>query len=421
MEFFGMPHFRYVASSRDGKIQKGVLEAGSKAQVLQLLQDRGLILMELRPTEAPARPKSAPPPRSTQKAAVPPPSRQCSRLHWNHVQRSLFLRQLQTMFDAGIPLHKGLEILAESESIEPKVQERLAQLAQDVSQGHRLSGAMKRCGVFNTLQVGTVQAGEASGALARLLSRLADIEEKEVELQRNLVSKISYPLVVLVCMSCAVGLLGNIMARVLRSLPNLEPAPGILGLVAKIMGSPWLLLALLAAPVLGFWLSQWVWSRADGRRMLERMLLKIPRLGNLMRSFESARICRLLSALSAAGVRFDVALALAASASASPAARTALSQAEESLRAGKEVAVSLAQTNYFPPEVLQLTAVGEESGQLSEMLARVAAYTELEVERFLESMIALIEPLFMIALGIAVGLTILATFAPVYQSMQGLT
>lgn len=412
-----MPHFRYVAASRDGQIEKGVIEAQAKVEVVQVVQQRGLILMEVAPAEAPVKktrvPVSRPAP-PVETVAAP------GSVRWNRFERAVYIRHLQTMFEAGVSLSDTLHTLAETGESRPEVQRRLQQVAAEVTGGQTLSKAMARSGLFTALQVGTVQAGENGGGLGSLLRRLADVEEKEVEVQRRLLSSISYPAVVLVLMVCALAILGNVMSRVLQSMPGVEPPGGLLGLVYRLVGSPFLFLLLLLGPVAAVLLVGYLWEQTEPRRYMESWISRLPKFGHMTRRLEAARICRLLAVLSSSGLRFDRSLELVAKTSTSPMARDALRQAAGSLRDGMTVSQCLASTRYFPNDVLQMTNAGEESGQLPQMLAKVADYAETEVEHFLESLIAMIEPLLMAFLGIAVGVIILLTFAPVYRSLQHL-
>ncbi|MCA9790875.1 MAG: type II secretion system F family protein [Candidatus Eremiobacteraeota bacterium] len=422
-----MPTFSYVAAEKGGGIRKGSLQAASKAEAVKAIQAQGLMLMELKQELArmPApKPKVTPPPPPKPKpvAAAKPPEPQVplTRPGWSLSERAIFLRQLASMFEAGIHLHRCLETLC-GQVHRPLAAQRLEVAVAALGQGTRLSTAMRGTGLFTPVQVGTVAVGEESGKLGQLLGDLAELEEREVNLYRKLVSQLTYPAVVLLCMLAALGVLGNIMGRVLASLPAVaESNTGLLGVVTGLMTNRLTMLALLVLPGLVLYGCFRAWHSLEGREWLERRLLLVPKFGDLLRRLEAARCCRMLGLLVASGLTIDRVMQLVSVSTPSPVARQALLGARESLRNGATLSQSLAGSGFFSPEVVHLTAAGEESGRLSTLLATVAEYSEMEVEHFLVALTALVEPVLMMVLGVAVGVIILATFAPVYQVLESL-
>ncbi|MGE0491532.1 MAG: type II secretion system F family protein [Vulcanimicrobiota bacterium] len=419
-----MPTFSYVAAEKGGGIRKGSLQAPSKAEAVKAIQAQGLMLMELKQEVAkvaPPKPRVKPPPPPPVSEAKPPePQEPLTRPGWSLTERAVFLRQLASMFEAGIHLHRCLETLCD-QVYRPVAARRLEKAVTALGQGTRLSTAMRGTGLFTPVQVGTVAVGEESGKLGRLLNDLADLEEKEVALYRKLVSQLTYPAVVLLCMLAALGILGNIMGRVLASLPTVaESSTGLLGLITGVMTNRLTMVGLVLVPGLVLFCATRAWRHPDGREWIEGRLLHVPKLGDLLRRLEAARCCRMLGLLVASGLTIDRVMQLVSVSTPSPLARQALLASREALRDGASLSEALARTGFFSPEVVHLTAAGEESGRLSTLLATVAEYSEMEVEHFLVALTALVEPVLMMVLGVAVGVIILATFAPIYQVLESL-
>lgn len=415
-----MARFRYVAASSTGGIRRGNLEAADKAEAVRTLGADGLMVMELviqaepRPVPRVEIPQTRIRPSRPAFPPAPPRGR------WSRFQRACFLRQLALMTSAGVPIHAGLETLAR-QAVDTGLQGSLDWLAGAVCQGQRLSRAMQQAGLFEPLHGGTVRVGEESGTLDDLLHMLAELEEKEVAVSRRLVSQLSYPAAVLVTMTLALVLLGNLMGGTLTSLAaSLGQGSGLLALAGALFGSRWMLLLLLlcAAGLMAAAVSAWRSER--GRRVLEPWLVRVPKLGALLTRIQAARLCRLLGVMACAGVRADQALELAANSTPSPMASAALKRARALLLNGESFSCALKGADYFPVEVVSMAAAGEQSGRLSDMLATVAEYADSDVDRTIDAATTLIEPILVTGLGVVIAVVALLTFAPLYQAIQTL-
>jgi len=326
------------------------------------------------------------------------------------------------MFSAGVSLFKAVAVLS-TQARSPAVRAALEGLVKGMEGGVTFSVVMERSGLFSPLQTGTVKIGEATGQLGHLLESLANLEEQDVNFHRKLVARLSYPVGVLLAVVIGLALLGHVMGGALTtlvaSLPGSDSARWLL-MLGQTLASPWFLAAALALPLAAFASLRALWRREASRAALEAALLRVSPFGPLWRRMLAARLCRLLAVMVTSGVRADKALELARLTTDSPAAREALRLALENLRDGTGLAPSLARAHFFPAEVIHMAAAGEECGQLSSMLNRVSDYCEVEVERFLESACAALEPVAMAALGAGVGVVILVTFAPIYQILDKL-
>ncbi|MBI3926177.1 MAG: type II secretion system F family protein [Armatimonadetes bacterium] len=409
-----MARYSYRVSDPRGSLATGVLEAPDRAGAARALQSQGMILLELEEMRETAPAASALPQDDPFLSAVEGGEDAAARrrMVWSRYERAVFLRQLAMMFSAGIHVVKALEVLA-AQASGSRSRLRLAEMVEDLEKGSSLGMAMQMSCLFNILQVGTVRIAEETGRMAALLDLLARLEEHEVNLRRRVIAQLSYPAVVLGGVILAVAFLGHLMGGVLGQFAP-EMSGGTLRWAAAALASPWFPVVVIAAPgLLAVGLSR-LWRLPGARPAMERFLLRLPAIGALLRRMEAARLCRLLGILAASGVQPQRSLALCRSATSSPAARQALQNSRESLLEGATFSQALERGAFFGREVIQLTAAGEEAGRLSSQLMKVADYSEMEVERFLESATAALEPLLIGVLGTVVALVMLLTFGPIY-------
>lgn len=405
-----MPRFRYRASGAGGGLCEGQLEATSRQEATRALTQRGLMVLELREERAaPAdRPTGAPQP-------APAATAMGRGRRLDGQEAAIFFRQLALLFNSGIPLHRAMDCLVR-QAERPRVKGPLVVLSAQLSQGSTLSGAMAQSGLFSPLQVGVVKAGEDSGMLSVLLERLARLEEMELAFRQQVKARLSYPVGVAIAMLLAAALLTVVMGGVISAMGSLAQSSPLLRLVQQ----PWLPALLLLGPAALLAGLGWAWRQPTLRPALEGWLLGFALVGPLLRRAESARLCRILAVLANSGLRVDRSLTLAAGTTSSPRARAALELASQQLTAGEGLSAALAASAYFPPEVIHMTAAGEASGRLGAMLAKVAEYSDMQVTRFLEAAVTALEPLLLSLMGLLVGLTMLATFGPLYGALDRL-
>ena len=341
------------------------------------------------------------------------------RARWSPLQRALYLRQLCTMFYAGIPLHKATEILAEGDDYRPELQEALLGIPTDLQRGRQLSKSLKRSHLFSRLVVSSVQVGEQSGRLDSILKNLADGEEASVKLKRTLVSKLTYPVVVMLIMSLGLLVLGHVMSRVMASMPGFKPSDiPFFGIVTSTFQHPaFLPVCFLLIAVFAF-LCWKAYMTPSWRLVVEGHLLQVPVLGKLLSRVESNTVTGQLSLLIGAGIPIDRSLELCSDLVSTERFRRALIQCKAEIRSGGAVGESFEMCGLFPGDVLALISAGETSGALEQSLKKAAEYCSDQVERSLETALSLLEPLLIGALGIAIGAVILCTFVPVFNQIQ---
>ncbi len=404
-----MATFRYRASGAGGALKEGLVEATSKQDASRSLIQRGLMVLELREEHVVARQPTLATQAPPQAVAALPP-RLATRL--SAMDAAILFRQLAVMFQAGLSLYRAVSCLAQ-QAERPRQRQALELLASRLTEGSSLSQAMARSGLFSQLEVGVVKAGEESGMLNVLLERLAQLEEMELAFQQQVKARLSYPVGVAAAMVVAASLLTILMGRVVASMGTLAEASPFLRLIQQ----PWLPALMLLGPLGLGGLAWWGWKRGPTRARIERVLLRLALVGPMLRRAESARICRILAVLASSGLRVDRSLALTAGTTGSPLAREALEAARRQLAAGEGLAAALSASGYFPREVIQMTAAGETAGRLGPMLSKVAEYADLQVTQFLEAAVTALEPLLLGLLGFLVGLTMLATFGPLYGAL----
>ena len=427
-----MPLFEYTASDRSGALTKGELEASDKGAASRALSTRGLFVLEIRPSTSPT-PAPLPvatserPPRVRAESrkeresteAAPSSRAPFRRVRWSALDQALFLRQLNVMFTAGIPIHRAASVAGESENYHPSVRALLTEVPRALARGRTLSKSLEKSGLFGRALISTVKMGEESGRLDKVLKDLADAEEESVRLRRTLISRLTYPTVVLISMSLGLVIMGHVMGQVMSSLPNFKPQdiPLFGSIHAAFTAKAFLPVVFLLL------LSLVVASRAalrnpSVRKALEGKFMSLPLFGSLLRRLEANTITRQLSFLLSAGLPIDRGMALCAETVLTESFRAALLQAQKDLRSGAELADCFRMSELFPEDGTALVTAGELSGKLESSLRRAAHYCSDQVERSLETLLALLEPLMIAFLGVTIGIVLLCTFVPVFNSLQ---
>ena len=431
-----MPVFEYTASDRTGSLTKGEVEATDKASASRLLGSKGLFVLEIKKSTAstPANPGPIPTPAapvasttlappltnpSSQKEAPPPKSRRSAR--WPGVQQALYLRQLQVLFAAGIPIHHAAGIVGDSDEHRPDVKSLLQQIPKDLERGRLLSKSLERSGLFGKLVVSSVRLGEESGRLQDILERLAESKEKSVRLKRTLVSRLSYPAVVLVVMSLGLVIMGHVMSRVMTSIPNFHPGDVPVFGQLNLLFRHWAFLpGLTLGTLLLAFLGRHIWTTRELRLLVEERLFALPLVGSLLKRLEANAVTSQLELLLSAGLPIVRGLDLCAELVWTESYRQALLRTRQELLDGAELSECFRRAGLFPQDVLALIAAGEAAGNLTSSLSKAAEYCANQVERTLESLLALLEPLLIGFLGVTIGAVLLCTFVPVFNNLQTL-
>jgi type IV pilus assembly protein PilC len=331
---------------------------------------------------------------------------------------AIFTRQFSVMLDAGLPLVQCLEILGEQEE-NRTFRAIIQQVRSDVEQGSSLAEAMRRHPkAFDELFVNMVAAGEAGGILDIILQRLATFLEKITKLKSQVKSALIYPASVI---TIAIGVVWIILRFVIPTFTQLFAGLGgelpwitrvVVG-TSNFIGrfSPWIIIGGILA---GIFLSRWH-KTARGRRVIDGLMLKIPIIGMLLRKIAVARFCRTLATLTSSGVPILDGLEITAKTSGNAIIEDAVMAVRKSVEEGKTVSEPLAETKVFPPMVVQMINVGEQTGALDQMLSKIADFYEEEVDTAVAGLMKLIEPLLITFLGVVIGVIVAAMYLPLYS------
>ena len=334
---------------------------------------------------------------------------------------AIFTRQFSVMLDAGLPLVQCLEILGEQE--EDRVFREIIQAVRsDVESGASLADSMrKHPKAFNNLYVSMIQAGEAGGILDVILQRLAQYIEKVVRLQSQVRSALMYPVTMLLI---AAGVVFIILWKVIPVFSQLFAGLGseLPWLTRMVVESSnfvgrfgWLIIIALVA--LYFLMRRWHMTY-QGRRLIDGFLLKIPIIGMLLRKIAVARFCRTLATLTASGVPILDGLEITAKTSGNAIIEDAIMAVRKAVEEAKTLSGPLAETKVFPPMVVQIINVGEQTGALDQMLAKIADFYEEEVDTAVAGLMKLLEPLMIVVLGGIIGTIVTAMYLPMYSILN---
>jgi len=327
---------------------------------------------------------------------------------------------LAVLLDAGLPLLQGLDILG-IPGQHPGLRAILLEVRSEIAAGSGLAEALKRRPrTFSDLYVNLVAAGEASGALGAVMDRLATHIEKIAKLQNQVRTALTYPAAILIVAAAVVFLILWKVIPVFRHLfadlgGDLPLLTRIVVGVSEFIGS-WVLAILGAAGAGTFALHRLLRSR-PGRRWADRLLFRLPVLGRLLLRIVVGRACRTLSILLASGIPILDALMTTADAVGNTAVSDALRTVRREVEQGSSIHLSLRRTNVFPTMLCQIVCVGEETGELSPMLNRIADFYEQEVDTDIDSLMKLLEPALITILGVVIGAIVISMYLPMYAAL----
>ena len=334
---------------------------------------------------------------------------------------AVFTRQFSVMIDAGLPLVQCIEILGAQ--TENKVfQKVLLQIRQDVESGATLADSMrKHPKVFDDLFCNMIAAGEAGGILDTILQRLATYIEKIVKLRRAIRSAMIYPIAVI---SIAALVVSVILWKVIPTFAALFAGLGaelplptrIVIAMSNFLGRYFLLIIFLIAAT--FYALNRYHKTYKGRRVIDGALLKMPLLGLVLKKIAVARFCRTLATLISSGVPILEALEITAKTSGNAVVEDAIMVTRKSIEEGKTISEPLKDTEVFPPMVVHMIAVGEQTGALDAMLSKIADFYEEEVDAAVENMLTLLEPIMILFLGIVIGGIVISMYLPMFSLLS---
>ncbi|WP_323147971.1 type II secretion system F family protein [Pseudomonas oryzihabitans] len=332
---------------------------------------------------------------------------------------ALFTRQLATMMSAGVPLLQAFDIIGEGFD-NPNMRKMVDDIKQDVAAGNSLANSLrKQPQYFDDLYCNLVDAGEQSGALETLLDRVATYKEKTEALKKKIKKAMTYPAAVIVV---AVIVSAILLIKVVPQFQSVFegfgaqlPAFTLFVIAISEALQEWWLLVLGGLFVLAFVLRHFYKKSEKFRDAVDRGLLKIPLVGSILYKSAIARYARTLATTFAAGVPLVDALDSVAGATGNVVFRNAVEKIKGDVSTGMQLNFSMRTTGVFSSMAIQMTAIGEESGSLDEMLSKVATFYEDEVDNMVDNLTTLMEPMIMAVLGVLVGGLIIAMYLPIFQ------
>jgi len=398
-----MANYKYIARNKDGKPEEGFLEAQTEDELVGVLQARGLTVVTFK--EATAEVKAE--------------GKKKRRMHVGVKVDDLitFARQLATLLGAGITLLRSLEII--TLQIESKrLFDTLETVKKDVAAGSSLKAALqKHPNVFSKLWVNIVETGETTGQLPFALEQLTQFLESSAALTRKIKSALVYPSVVL-CV--AAGAITIFIVKIIPMFANIYSGfgaelPAFTQLVFSVcLGIKKYLLIVAGAIVAFVFALRYYGKTVNGRRNIDRFKLSIPIFGDVIRQVSAVRFASGLNMLIKSGTPILHALDIVIETSGNVIVTEMLQKVKENVREGKSMAEPLIQTDVFPDMLAHMVAVGEESGELANMLDNAAKFYEERVDAVISRMATLFEPILIVVIGSIVGVLVIAMFLPIF-------
>ncbi len=405
-----MSVYAYVAKDAAGKIHRGRMDVANEKLVQKRLQDQGFSVQSVA-AEA-VKKKKFNPLKAMQKIKMQ--------------QISIFCRQFATMINAGVSLVRCLSVL-EKQSTNTKLKEIIRDVQNRVEAGETLSRAMSHHPVaFSNLTLGLVRAGEVGGVLDETLDRLAQFMESDIRMRQKIKAAMTYPVLVgAVAIIIVTFLVTFIVPKFMEIFQDFKiEMPAItLFLIScsNFMTNPKSIIPTIAFIVISTW-SFKKWKKTTwGKRIYDKYKMKVPVFGKLSHNIAVERFCRTLSTLLTSGVPILQALETVSAAIDNETFTDVIMNARARIREGDPIGDPLEKSKLFPAMVVQMIAIGEETGALDQMLGKVADFYAVEVETQLEQLAATIEPLMIVGLGVMVGFIVIAMFMPMIALINGLS
>lgn len=397
-----MPLFYYRGTTPDGKSVEGEMSAETQAEVIASLRKRNIIPVAIE-----------------LKRKKPLISLEALTLgKVSAAELAMFTKQFGTMLDAGLPLLEALNTQYK-QTKNRLLKNAIREIAKDVEGGYTLAEAMKKHKkVFSDLYVNMVEAGEKGGALGEILARLAEYLEKMADIQRKIKGAMIYPIIVICVMIVA---LAALLIFVIPTFAGLYEGfgaqlPALTRIIIAISNFVKGNILLLLGVTIGVVALIYGWYRTtSGKEVLDRVILKVPILGGLVHKTSLARFARTLSTLLNSGVDLMEAMEITARTTGNRVVQHGIVRARNSIREGSTISRPLEQTRIFPPLVVQMVAIGEQSGNLDEMLSKVADFYDKEVDAAVEALTTALEPIIMVLLGGIVGTMVIAMYLPIFK------
>lgn len=393
--------FTYKVMDKKGKVVTGEVEGDNRDLVVSKLRDSGYVILELKNKTAPGQIELF---KGKKKVSTK--------------DLMVFSRQLAMMVDAGLPIMRALSVL--SEQTENKgFAKIIEEIRGDVSAGQTISEALaKHPTVFSNLFISMIKSGEIGGVLDKVLMRLAFVMEKDAVLRGKVKSALAYPAVITIfAMFVVIGMIWKVVP-IFQGM--FEQLGGELPIITRMLVSMsnalqnyWFI---IFPSIFGIIYGIRTYKKTeDGRKVFDRLMLKVKIIGPLLQKVSISRLTRTLGTLVSSGVPIIQAIEITGKASGNYVIEEAMEHVKRAVKEGDPIAKPLSQIAVFPPMVTQMIAVGEETGSLDAMLEKIADFYDMEVDAAVEALTSMIEPLVMVVLGGTIGVIMLGLYMPMFQ------
>lgn len=403
-----MQKFKYSARDVKGKAVNGVLEAKDANSVTDILHDRGLIVVSV-------------------KESMGFDLEKLSEINIGGVpmkEKVIFMRQMATMVGAGLPLTRSLEIMTQQVE-NPYFRRTLKDVLNSVQSGKSLANSFREQGeIFDDITVNLIEAGEESGKLEAILDRLATELEERDSLTSKLKSAMIYPTIILVVIVAVIILMMVVLVPSMASIysdfgAELPWSTQVLINMSNFFLSYWwAVLVVLAVLIIG---GKYYLDSKKGKRNWDKIVLKIPIVGGLVTKVQLSQFTRILALLLGSGLSIIKALELTSDSLSNSIFKDVVLDAKDEVEKGGALAIPIARSEYFPLLVSSMIAVGEETGEMDAVLTKVSQYYKEEVDVATSSLSSVLEPLFLIIMGLAIGFIALAVYMPMFQLSSVIT
>ncbi|HYE78513.1 MAG TPA: type II secretion system F family protein [bacterium] len=405
-----MPKYAFVVRDPSGKTISGQLAMNSREELISRLKDQGYYISKVNEVKE-----------GNVLTNLDTAFARLTPIKLKDI--AILARLLSVMINAGLPILRSLKIV-EKQTENLRLVEVVQSVRDYVEEGHALSYAMgKHPSVFNSLIVAMVKAGEESGSLDIVLDRIAKDLEREIEIRANVQAGVRYPVIVMVAACIIVTLVLYFVVpqfqEIFEDMDAKLPLPTMMlvkasevvrfGTIYVVMG----VFALMAFFKIGR-------KYPPVEKMIDKFMLKLPVFGMLLRKIALARFSRTLAILLSSGVPILRALSVVEQTVGNAVISNAVAGAKEAIREGERIAPPLEETGEFPPMVVDMIAVGEETGALDTMLAKVSDFYDREVDYTIDAFTTLIEPLLIVVLGVVIGFIVVALYLPMFSIIQQL-
>ena len=423
-----MPKFNYVAMDSRGKETKGTLEVTNQNEAIGRLKEMGFFptkVVEVDKSKEKAATKSKAAPKGKKAGFNANISIKIPGLSGRVKSKVLtaFTRQLATLVEAGLPLLRGLRVLEKQEK-SPTLKGIVGELASSIEGGSTFSeGLAQHPKVFNRLYVNMVKAGELGGVLEVVLKRLADFMEKAQKIKGKVIAAMFYPVAVLFVAVCILGVLMIwVVPRFKDIFKDMLPGDKLPSFTRFVLGISDAIAHHFIYTAIGvaifFGLLMWFIRTRFGRRIFDRFKLNMPVLGSVISKVAISRFTRTLGTLVSSGVPILQALTIVKETSGNVIIGNAVAAIHESVKEGETITAPLEASNVFPPMVISMVDVGEQTGALPEMLMKIADNYDEEVDNAVAAMTSLLEPVMIVFLAVIVGSIVIALFLPLITLMD---